>query len=138
APLIIAGGGVIYAEAEAVLAEFAERFGIPVAVTQAGKGAILSDHPCAVGAVGVTGTEPANVLAGEADLVLAVGTRLSDFTTGSRSLFRNPDMRLINLNVAAFDAWKHDGLPLVADAALGLAALSEGLPERDSSERRAR
>lgn len=138
APLVIAGGGVLYSGAEAALEAFARRFALPVAVTQAGKGAITSGHPCAVGAVGVTGTTAANVLAREADVVLAIGTRLSDFTTGSRSLFENPDVRLINLNISAFDAAKHAGAALVADARTGLEALSGALPVNDSTTRLAR
>jgi 3D-(3,5/4)-trihydroxycyclohexane-1,2-dione acylhydrolase (decyclizing) len=123
APLIIAGGGVHYAMACETLADFAERHGVPVAETQAGKGALAWDHPCAVGAIGVTGASAANELAAEADLILAIGTRLSDFTTASRSLFRSPLARLIQLNTASFDAAKHGALPLVADARAGLEAL---------------
>ena len=127
APLIIAGGGVHYGSASEALASFAERRGIPVTETQAGKGALAWDHPAAAGAIGVTGSSAANALAAEADLVLAVGTRLGDFTTASRSLFRHPAVRLIQLNVAGFDAVKHGALPLIADAALGLAALDAAL-----------
>ncbi|MBV8090816.1 MAG: 3D-(3,5/4)-trihydroxycyclohexane-1,2-dione acylhydrolase (decyclizing), partial [Alphaproteobacteria bacterium] len=116
APLIIAGGGVHYALACETLADFAARHRVPVAETQAGKGALVWDHPCAVGAVGVTGSSAANELAAHADLILAIGTRLSDFTTASRSLFRNPSAQLIQLNVAGFDAAKHGAMPLVADA----------------------
>src|SRR6516164_399365 len=127
APLIIAGGGVHYAMACETLADFAARHGIPVAETQAGKGALAWDHPCAVGAIGVTGGSAANELAAEADLILAIGTRLSDFTTASRSLFRSPSARLIQLNAAGFDAAKHGALPLVADARAGLEALKGAL-----------
>jgi 3D-(3,5/4)-trihydroxycyclohexane-1,2-dione acylhydrolase (decyclizing) len=127
APLIVAGGGVHYALACDTLAGFAERHSLPVAETQAGKGALAWDHPCAVGAIGVTGGSAANALAAEADVIIGVGTRLSDFTTGSRHLFRNPAATLIQLNVAAFDAGKHDALPLVADARAGLAALDAAL-----------
>jgi len=127
APLIIAGGGVHYAMACQTLADFAERHGVAVAETQAGKGALAWDHPCAVGAIGVTGASAANQLAAEADLILAIGTRLSDFTTASRSLFRNPSARLIQLNAAGFDAVKHGALPLVADARAGLEALKGAL-----------
>jgi len=127
APLLIAGGGVHYSLATGALANFAERHGIPVAETQAGKGALPWDHPAAVGAIGVTGSSAANALAADADLVLAVGTRLSDFTTASRSLFRNPAMTLIQLNAAGFDAAKHGALPLVSDAKAGLEALSAKL-----------
>ncbi|WP_137126102.1 3D-(3,5/4)-trihydroxycyclohexane-1,2-dione acylhydrolase (decyclizing) [Roseomonas sp. HF4] len=124
-PLLIAGGGVKYAGAEAALAAFATRHGVPVAETQAGKGALAWDHPRNAGAIGVTGTASANALAACADLVLAVGTRLADFTTGSRALFGGA--RLVALNVAGFDAAKHGALPLVADAAKGLAALGAAL-----------
>ena len=123
APLIIAGGGVHYALACETLADFATRRGVPVAETQAGKGALAWDHLCNVGAIGVTGGTAANTLAAEADLILAVGTRLSDFTTASRSLFRNPSATLIQLNTASFDAAKHGALPLIADARAGLDAL---------------
>ena len=123
APLIIAGGGVHYALACETLADFATRRGVPVAETQAGKGALAWDHLCNVGAIGVTGGTAANTLAAEADLILAVGTRLSDFTTASRSLFRNPLARLIQLNTASFDTAKHGALPLIADARNGLDAL---------------
>jgi len=126
-PLVIAGGGTHYAEATEILADVATRFGLPVAETQAGKGALAWDHPCNMGAIGVTGSAAANELAGEADLVLAVGTRLQDFTTGSRSLFRNPDATLLQLNVCAFDAGKHAAAPLVADAARGLEDLAAAL-----------
>ena len=127
APLIIAGGGVLYAQASDALAALALQAGIPVAETQAGKGALTWDHPLAAGAIGVTGTAAANALAAEADVILAVGTRLSDFTTASRSLFAHPGATLIQLNVAAFDAAKHGALPLVADAAIGLDALGAAL-----------
>ncbi|MCZ6591545.1 MAG: 3D-(3,5/4)-trihydroxycyclohexane-1,2-dione acylhydrolase (decyclizing) [Alphaproteobacteria bacterium] len=126
-PLIIAGGGVHYADACAALANLADRRGIPVAETQAGKGALAWDHPAAVGSIGVTGSSVANALAADSDVVLAVGTRLQDFTTGSRALFRNADCTLIQLNVAAFDAGKHGALALVGDAGLGLAALDGAL-----------
>jgi 3D-(3,5/4)-trihydroxycyclohexane-1,2-dione acylhydrolase (decyclizing) len=124
-PLLIAGGGVKYAGAEAVLAEFATRHGIPVAETQAGKGSLPWNHPRNAGAIGVTGAASANALAAGADVLLAVGTRLADFTTGSRALFGQA--RLVALNVAAFDAAKHGAQPLVADAGKGLAALSAAL-----------
>ena len=126
-PLIVAGGGVFYSGACGALADFAKRRGIPVAETQAGKGALVWDHPCNVGAIGVTGSSAANALAAEADLVLAVGTRLAAFTTASWTIFANRGARLAGLNVAAFDAVKGDALPLVADAARGLAALDAGL-----------
>ena len=126
-PLIIAGGGVQYSEACATLAAFAGRHGIPVAETQAGKGALPWDHSCNAGAIGVTGASAANTLAAEADLILAVGSRLSDFTTASRTLFRNPARTMIGLNVAPFDAIKHGGVSLIADARSGLEALDEAL-----------
>jgi 3D-(3,5/4)-trihydroxycyclohexane-1,2-dione acylhydrolase (decyclizing) len=126
-PLIVAGGGVHYALACGTLASFAEKRGIPVAETQAGKGALPWDHVCQAGALGVTGSSAANDLAAEADVVLTVGTRLSDFTTASRSLFQNPAMKLIQLNVASFDAAKHGAVPLVGDARSALDALDEGL-----------
>src|SRR5215831_18341175 len=124
-PLVIAGGGVIYSEAGAALRRFAEATGIGVSDTQAGKGALAWDHPCAVGGVGATGSPVANALAREADVVLGVGTRYSDFTTASRTAFAHPGVRFVNLNVAAFDAGKHAGVPLVADARAGLEALAE-------------
>ena len=123
-PLLVAGGGVHYAEATDALARFAEGHGIPVVETQAGKSALPHDHPLNLGAVGVTGTAAANALAAEADLVLAVGTRLGDFTTGSRALFRGA---LVGLNVTPFDAAKHAAHPLVADAREGLEALTAAL-----------
>jgi 3D-(3,5/4)-trihydroxycyclohexane-1,2-dione acylhydrolase (decyclizing) len=127
APLIIAGGGVHYSEAMAALDRFAVAHGIPVAETQAGKSALPHDHPLNLGAIGVTGTSAANEMARSADAVLAVGTRMQDFTTGSWTLFRDPGCRMIGLNVQRFDAAKHHMLPLVADAREGLAALSERL-----------
>ena len=124
-PLVVVGGGVKYALAEKRLAAFAEEHGLPVAETQAGKGSLAWDHACNVGAIGVTGAEAANTLAARADLVLAIGTRLGDFATGSRALFTNA--KLVQLNVAAFDAAKHGALALVADADAGLEALARGL-----------
>jgi len=126
-PLVVAGGGTIYAGATDALRAFAEATGVPVAETQAGKGSLPYDHPRAVGAIGATGTAAANALASEADVVLGVGTRWSDFTTASRSAFAHPEVRFVNLNVAAVDAFKHAGLPLVADARRGLEALGEAL-----------
>ncbi|MGH7321392.1 MAG: thiamine pyrophosphate-binding protein, partial [Candidatus Rokuibacteriota bacterium] len=126
-PLVIAGGGVHYSLACGALRAFAERHDVPVAETQAGKGALPWDHPATVGPIGVTGSSAANRLAAEADLVLAVGTRLGDFTTGSRALFQHPTLTLIGLNVGPFDAAKHGALPLVADARRGLADLSAAL-----------
>jgi 3D-(3,5/4)-trihydroxycyclohexane-1,2-dione acylhydrolase (decyclizing) len=126
-PLLVAGGGVQYSEAGDALRRFAEATGIPVADTHAGKGALLWGHPNAVGGVGSTGTPVANALAREADVVIGVGTRYSDFTTASRTAFQNPDVRFVNLNIAAFDAAKHAGEMLVADARAGLEALTEAL-----------
>lgn len=126
-PLVIAGGGVRYSEAEEELAHFAASTGIPVAETVAGKGSLAWDHPNQLGPIGVTGSSSANQMAAEADLVLAVGTRLQDFTTGSWSVFRNEDMRLVSLNVARFDAYKHRGVPVMADAAAGLRALTDAV-----------
>ena len=122
-PLIVAGGGVIYSEATAALLALVDATGIPVCETQAGRGALDSDHPLALGAVGATGTLAANRLAREADVVIGVGTRWSDFTTASKSAFQHPGVRFVNVNVAAFDAAKHSGLALVADARLALEAL---------------
>ncbi|MBB2943537.1 3D-(3,5/4)-trihydroxycyclohexane-1,2-dione acylhydrolase (decyclizing) [Actinoplanes lutulentus] len=129
-PLIIAGGGVIYSEASAALDRFARETGIPVADTQAGKGALAWDHPNAVGGVGATGNPVANRLAGHADVVLGIGTRYSDFTTASRSVFQHPAVRFVNLNVAGFDAGKLSALPLVGDARAGLTALRPALHGR--------
>jgi 3D-(3,5/4)-trihydroxycyclohexane-1,2-dione acylhydrolase (decyclizing) len=126
-PLIVAGGGVIYSEATAALRALAYATGIPVAETQAGKGAMPYDHPGALGAVGATVTRAANLVAREADLVIAVGTRLGDFTTASRTAFQDPGVRLVTLNVAAFDAHKLGALPLVGDARAGLEALAAAL-----------
>ena len=126
-PLIVAGGGVVYSEAEAELRALAEATGIPVADTHAGKGAIPWDHPAAVGGLGSTGTAAANALAAEADVVLGVGTRYSDFTTASHTVFAHPEVRFANLNVARLDAAKHSAEMLLADAKLGLAALTEAL-----------
>jgi 3D-(3,5/4)-trihydroxycyclohexane-1,2-dione acylhydrolase (decyclizing) len=126
-PLLVAGGGVHYSEATEALRHFAETTGIPVADTQAGKGALLWDHGNAVGGIGSTGSPVANALAREADVVIGVGTRWSDFTTASRSAFQHPDVRFVNLNLAAFDAAKHAGEMLVADARAGLEALTEAL-----------
>jgi 3D-(3,5/4)-trihydroxycyclohexane-1,2-dione acylhydrolase (decyclizing) len=123
-PLIVAGGGVHYSGATAALSAFAGRHHIPVAETQAGKSALPHDNPLSLGAIGVTGTSAANALAAQADVVLAVGTRLQDFTTGSWALFREPHRRIIGLNVQPFDAGKHTALPLVADAKAGLDELS--------------
>ncbi|MCR6672938.1 3D-(3,5/4)-trihydroxycyclohexane-1,2-dione acylhydrolase (decyclizing) [Devosia ginsengisoli] len=126
-PVIIAGGGVLYSEASDTLRKFAEIHGVPVLETQAGKSSLPHDHPLNMGSVGVTGTAVSNQLAEEADLVLAVGTRLQDFTTGSWALFKNDDLKIIGLNVQVFDAHKHRALPLVADARAALEALNQAL-----------
>jgi 3D-(3,5/4)-trihydroxycyclohexane-1,2-dione acylhydrolase (decyclizing) len=115
-PLIVAGGGVIYSEATEALRQLCEQTGIPVGETQAGKGSLPYDHPSALGGIGVTGTFAANRTAAEADLVIGIGTRWSDFTTASKTAFRNPDVRFVNVNVADFDAAKHAGVALVGDA----------------------
>ncbi|MFB9640703.1 3D-(3,5/4)-trihydroxycyclohexane-1,2-dione acylhydrolase (decyclizing) [Agromyces lapidis] len=145
APFIVAGGGVLYSGAEDVLRALVEKTGIPVGTTQAGGGSLPWDHPAYLGAVGATGTTAANRLAAEADLVIGVGTRYSDFTTASRSAFQHPDVKFVNLNVASFDAYKHGTqLPLIADAREGLSALarslsgyrvSDGLRERMAREK---
>jgi 3D-(3,5/4)-trihydroxycyclohexane-1,2-dione acylhydrolase (decyclizing) len=126
-PVIIAGGGVLYSEASSALAGFAMRHGIPVTETQAGKSSLPFSHELNMGAIGVTGTSASNELAEQADVVLAVGTRLQDFTTGSWGLFKNPGKTLIGLNVQPFDAGKHRALPLIADARVGLEDLSANL-----------
>lgn len=123
-PLIVAGGGVLYSEANAALAAFAAETGIPVSESQAGKGALTHDHPQSVGAVGSTGTTAANALAGEADVVIGIGTRYSDFTSASRTAFNNPDVRFVNINVASLDSVKQGGISVVADAREALDALS--------------
>jgi 3D-(3,5/4)-trihydroxycyclohexane-1,2-dione acylhydrolase (decyclizing) len=125
-PAIIAGGGVHYSLAEAELAAFAEKHGIPVVETVAGKSSLLSDHPNYAGPVGVTGAEAANQVVSNADVVLAVGTRLEDFTTGSWTLF-SPDTQIIGINAARFDALKHRSLPVVADAREALTEMSAAL-----------
>jgi len=126
-PLVVCGGGVLYSAAERELVDFCDKRGIPFAETQAGKSATPVEHALHLGGIGVTGTGAANDRAAEADVVLAVGTRLADFTTGSWALFQNPDRQLIGLNVQPLDAAKHRALPLVADARLGLAALDSAL-----------
>jgi 3D-(3,5/4)-trihydroxycyclohexane-1,2-dione acylhydrolase (decyclizing) len=129
-PLIVAGGGVLYAEASAQLAEFAEAYGIPVAETQAGKSALAWDHPLNVGAIGVTGSLAANRLAREADVVIGVGTRFSDFTTASRSAFQHPEAAFININLNGMDAAKLGGEAILADAREGLQALQTALQKQ--------
>jgi 3D-(3,5/4)-trihydroxycyclohexane-1,2-dione acylhydrolase (decyclizing) len=124
-PLVVAGGGVGYSGAHEALAAFCEATRIPVGLTQAGKGALAFDHPQCLGAIGATGTTAANAVAHEADLVIGVGTRYTDFTTASRTLFANPGVRFVNVNVAAVDAVKHSGVSVVADAREALDALTK-------------
>ena len=126
APLIIAGGGVPYARAgtEAALADFALRAGVPVAETQAGKGSLAWDHPLNLGAIGVTGSSAANAAAAEADLVIGLGTRLQDFTTGSRALLGGPESRLVQVNISPYDAHKHGAVSVVADVGAAIADLA--------------
>ncbi len=126
-PLIVAGGGVIYSDANEALAEFAAKTGIPVGESQAGKGSLTHDHPQTVGAIGSTGTTAANALAAEADVIIGIGTRYSDFTSASRTAFNNPDVRFVNINVATLDAVKQGGISVVADAREALEALGSAL-----------
>ena len=126
-PVIVAGGGVVYSGAEADLAAFARTHGIPVVETQAGKSALDFDHPLNFGPVGVTGASSANTVCGNADLVIGVGTRFQDFTTGSWSLFKNPDRQILSINVAAYDAYKHGAINLVSDAKIALQAIGKAL-----------
>jgi len=122
-PLIVAGGGVTYSRAQEALAAFCEATGIPVGQSQAGKGTLVYDHPQCLGAIGSTGTTAANAIAREADVVIGIGTRYSDFTTASRTAFQNPDVRFVNINVAGIDAIKNAGLVVQADARESLTAL---------------
>jgi len=126
-PLLIAGGGIIYSEASEAISTFVKQCGIPVAETQAGKGSLPFDHPQNVGAMGVTGAPGANLLARDADLIIGVGTRYSDFTTASKTAFQNPAVKFVNLNVAEFDAGKHQGIAVVADAKCALGELTHAL-----------
>lgn len=126
-PLIVAGGGVHYSGAENALAALCERTGIPVAESQAGKGSLRFDHPQSVGAIGSTGTTAANALASEADVVIGIGTRYSDFTSASRTAFNNPDVRFVNINVASLDSVKQGGVSVVSDAREALVALSSAM-----------
>jgi 3D-(3,5/4)-trihydroxycyclohexane-1,2-dione acylhydrolase (decyclizing) len=127
--LIVAGGGVLYSEASQALARFVEQTGIPAGETQAGKGSLPYDHPQNMGAIGATGTLAANRLAYDADLVIGIGTRYSDFTTASKTGFQNPDVRFVNINVADFDSFKHSAIPLTADARVTLEELTQILNE---------
>ena len=128
-PMIIAGGGVLYSGASQALAEFVRQTGIPVGETQAGKGSLPYYHPQNMGAIGATGTLAANRLGCDADLIIGIGTRYSDFTTASKTAFQNPNVRFININVAEFDSYKHSAIPLTADARLTLEKLAETLKE---------
>jgi 3D-(3,5/4)-trihydroxycyclohexane-1,2-dione acylhydrolase (decyclizing) len=124
-PLVVAGGGVHYSLAESQLARFVEAHRLPVVETVAGKSSLIADHPCLVGPIGVTGADAANRLAAETDTVLAVGTRLQDFTTGSWTVFANEEMRLVAINAARFDALKHRAQPVIGDVRECLAELSQ-------------
>jgi 3D-(3,5/4)-trihydroxycyclohexane-1,2-dione acylhydrolase (decyclizing) len=126
-PLIVAGGGVLYSEASEALWQFAAATGIPVGETNAGKGSLPYNHPQQVGAIGVTGTSSANILAREAELVIGIGTRYTDFTTASKTAFQNPDVRFLNINVSEFDAFKHAALPLTGDARATIEELHQAL-----------
>ncbi|HEY6041719.1 MAG TPA: thiamine pyrophosphate-binding protein, partial [Anaerolineae bacterium] len=138
-PMIVAGGGVIYSEATGALKKFVEQTGIPVGETMAGKGSLAYDHPLSLGAVGVTGSFAANLIARDADLVIGIGTRYSDFTTASKTAFQNPDVKFININIAGFDAYKHSGLALVGDARVTLDELTAAVGNYlTSAEYRAR
>jgi len=128
-PLLVCGGGVRYSGAAQALQAFAERFDIPFAETQAGKSAIVSAHPLNMGGLGETGSLAANLLAKEADLIIGVGTRYSDFTTASKWLFQNPNVQFLNLNISAFDAQKLDGVQVLADAQFALLALTQALAD---------
>ena len=123
-PMIVAGGGVIYSEATEALREFVDQTGIPVGETMAGKGSLPFDHSLMLGGIGVTGTLAANRIACDADLVISIGTRYSDFTTASKTAFQNPDVRFININVTEFDAFKHHGLAVIGDARVTIEEMS--------------
>lgn len=130
-PLIICGGGVRYSEAGQVLADFCEKFTIPFGETQAGKSAVVWDHPMNLGGIGVTGGLAANKIASETDLVIAIGTRLTDFTTGSKWMFKNPNVQFMSINVNNFDAFKMDSSAFLCDAKLGLQTLGTELRKRN-------
>ncbi|MCV7225431.1 3D-(3,5/4)-trihydroxycyclohexane-1,2-dione acylhydrolase (decyclizing) [Mycolicibacterium komossense] len=133
-PLIVAGGGVIYSDATDALAAFCEKTGIPVGQSQAGKGSLRYDHPQSVGAIGSTGTTAANALATEADVVIGIGTRYSDFTSASRTAFNNPDVRFVNVNVASIDSVKQGGVSIVSDAREAVEALGVALGDYSVSD----
>jgi 3D-(3,5/4)-trihydroxycyclohexane-1,2-dione acylhydrolase (decyclizing) len=126
-PVIVAGGGVHFSGATETLSAFASRHAIPVVETQAGKSVLPWDHEANFGPVGVTGASSANAICEEADLVIGVGTRFQDFTTGSWALFKNPDRRILSLNVQPYDSAKHDAIPLVSDAKVGLELITAAL-----------
>jgi 3D-(3,5/4)-trihydroxycyclohexane-1,2-dione acylhydrolase (decyclizing) len=123
-PVIVAGGGAIYSGADDILHDFATKTGIPVGETFAGKGAVKFDEPYSIGGLGATGTKYAIEIANEADVVIGIGTRYSDFTTASKSIFKNPDVKFININISEFDAFKHAALPVIGDAKVILEELS--------------
>ncbi len=129
-PLVIAGGGVCYSDAGETLENFCEEFHIPFGETQAGKSACRSGHPCCLGGIGVTGTLASNLIAGDADTVIAVGTRLTDFTTGSKHLFRNDQVQFVTINNSRFHAYKMDAVKAVGDAKAVLEALAVKLREK--------
>ncbi|MEP2530697.1 3D-(3,5/4)-trihydroxycyclohexane-1,2-dione acylhydrolase (decyclizing) [Shimia sp.] len=133
-PLILAGGGVRYSQAEGVLRDFAAKTGVPVAETHAGKGSLLYDDPLSLGAAGVAGTKGANEVASEADLVVSIGTRLTDFSTGSKSIFANPNVRFININTFELDSYKHAAIPLTGDAKATLEDLLSLLADFDTGD----
>ncbi|MBX3050497.1 MAG: 3D-(3,5/4)-trihydroxycyclohexane-1,2-dione acylhydrolase (decyclizing) [Caldilineaceae bacterium] len=133
-PLILAGGGVLYSEATHALRRFVEQTGIPVGETMAGKGSLAYDNPLCLGAVGATGTSAANIVAKEADLIIGIGTRYSDFTTASKTQFQHPDVGFVNINVAEFDSHKHSAIPVTGDAKVALAELAELLYDYRNSD----
>lgn len=133
-PMIIAGGGVHYSEAWSALQAFVEKTGIPIGETQAGKGSLNYNHPLNLGAIGTTGTDGANIMAREADLIIGIGTRYSDFTSASKTAFQNPEVQFININVMEFDAYKHGAIPLVGDAKVTLEELLEAVADYQTDE----
>ena len=133
-PMLIAGGGVLYSEAESVLKEFSEKTSIPVVETYAGKGTMHYQHPLNLGSIGGTGTKGANEIAAEADVVIGVGTRYGDFMSASKSAWQNPEVTFININVAEMDAFKHSGIPLQGDARETLKELLKGLGDYKTSQ----
>lgn len=128
-PLIVAGGGVLYSGASETLNRFCQQTGIPVGETQAGKGSLPYNHPCCLGAIGATGTLAANRIAHDADLVIGIGTRYSDFTTASKTAFQNPNVKFVNINLFEMDSFKHNGVPVIADAKVTLEELTVALKQ---------